>query len=318
MLNDEQREVLRLVLAGRNVFFTGCAGTGKSLLLEHVVLALRARYGGDEKAFRREVAVTATTGVAACNVGGQTLNSALGVGVPTVYRHFDRVMSERNRARVRRWRVLVIDEVSMLSAEFLEQMDRVLRKARGVDEPAGGLQLVLSGDFHQVGGKPPRTPSPGCLGMSGDAWGCLGMSGDFCNRTQNLKWARPKRAHLQTLRAAAAGLSAGRRAALRPDGAGRVPQLRLRVPEPGLAPPRPEQRAADARVPPERRAARRPAGRGADRRAGRARGAARAVVARDVRPPAAAAPFSAIATLAPSCTCAVVKPRVCAVLIATI
>jgi len=159
-LDERQREVLRLVLAGSNVFFTGCAGTGKSLLLDSIVRSLRDRYR-DEKAFRRAVVITAPTGVAACNVSGQTLHSALGIGVPSTYRHFDRAQSDSNAARIRAWKVLIIDEVSMLSAEFLEQLDRVLRAVRGVDRPAGGLQIVLAGDFHQVGA-PPLGPRPRC------------------------------------------------------------------------------------------------------------------------------------------------------------
>ena len=86
-LNDAQQHVMRLVWEGRNVFFTGSAGTGKSFLLARIVAELRARYGDDEAEFRKRVAVTATNGVASTHIGGQTLNSALGVGAPSTYKH---------------------------------------------------------------------------------------------------------------------------------------------------------------------------------------------------------------------------------------
>ena len=120
-LNEQQREVLRLVDAGCNVFFTGSAGTGKSFMLERIVERLRERHGDD---FRRRVAVTATTGVAATHIGGQTLNSALGLGAPSLVGDFRSLLAPRNRGRVRDWDTLIVDEISMMSGEFLEQARR--------------------------------------------------------------------------------------------------------------------------------------------------------------------------------------------------
>ena len=137
-LSAEQRRVLRLVEAGRNVFFTGSAGTGKSFLLERVVAMLRAKHGSDR------VAVAAPSGVAAANIGGQTLCSALGIGAPQLHRQFDRMLEAKNAARVRRWHTLVVDEVSMMSAEFVEALDERLRALRRSDLPAGGLQVNFS------------------------------------------------------------------------------------------------------------------------------------------------------------------------------
>ena len=144
-LAPEQLEVLRLVAEGCNVFFTGSAGTGKSFTLERVVEALRVRYP-DEATFREKVAVTATTGVAATNVGGQTLNSALGLGAPQTRKDFRNMLHPRTKARLRAWDVLVVDEVSMLSGEFLEEVEPMLRLARDNDLPAGGVQIVFAGD----------------------------------------------------------------------------------------------------------------------------------------------------------------------------
>jgi ATP-dependent DNA helicase PIF1 len=159
-LSAEQARVLGLVRAGTSVFFSGGAGTGKTLLLSRIVEALRERFGAAD--FADRVAVTATTGIAATHLSGTTLNSALGVGAPARQGDFARAMLRPEvRARLRRLQVLVIDECSMLSAEFFESMEAGLRQARGCEDPAGGLQLVVAGDFFQLppvskgSGKPP-------------------------------------------------------------------------------------------------------------------------------------------------------------------
>jgi hypothetical protein len=69
-LNAEQQRVIDLVTKGRNVFYTGCAGTGKSLVLRELIKQLL-----DKKEYNGKVFVTAPTGMAACNVAGQTLHS---------------------------------------------------------------------------------------------------------------------------------------------------------------------------------------------------------------------------------------------------
>jgi ATP-dependent DNA helicase PIF1 len=73
-LNDEQEGVLNVVKSGANVFFTGTAGTGKSYLLCHIIAELRKQYRPDQ------IAITAPTGIAAVNVGGQTIHSFVGCG----------------------------------------------------------------------------------------------------------------------------------------------------------------------------------------------------------------------------------------------
>ena len=70
-LSPEQLRVLRSVIAGRNVFFTGSAGTGKSVLLREIVKWYRAA--------GKRLHVTASTGIAAINIGGTTLHSWAGV-----------------------------------------------------------------------------------------------------------------------------------------------------------------------------------------------------------------------------------------------
>jgi hypothetical protein len=148
-LSEKQARVLQLVHLGRNVFFTGHAGTGKTCLLDRVVEDLKARHG---PRFREKVAVTATTGIAASHIGGQTLNSLLGLGAVSKCEDFARAIQRMPhvRKKLRQLEVMIIDESGMLSAEFLEHMEETLRSVRGGGLPAGGLQIILAGDFFQL------------------------------------------------------------------------------------------------------------------------------------------------------------------------
>lgn len=109
-LSTEQQRVLESVVKnGRNVFFTGSAGTGKSVLLRYIISDLKQKYKMKPDA----VAVTASTGIAACNVGGTTLHSFGGVGLAKETP--ERLLSyiRRNRKATTRWmrtQVLIIDE----------------------------------------------------------------------------------------------------------------------------------------------------------------------------------------------------------------
>ncbi|PPQ63725.1 hypothetical protein CVT24_004305 [Panaeolus cyanescens] len=104
-LSEEQIKVLRIVRSGQNTFFTGPAGTGKSVLLREIIKDLRERMRPSE------FAVTASTGMAGLNVGGKTLHSfaAVGLGKDDVENLVDR-MKEFSKTKWRRTKVLVIDE----------------------------------------------------------------------------------------------------------------------------------------------------------------------------------------------------------------
>jgi ATP-dependent DNA helicase PIF1 len=77
-LSDEQKAVLEAVVErGKSMFFTGSAGTGKSVLMREIIAKLRNKYRKEPD----RVAVTASTGLAACNIGGVTLHSFAGIGL---------------------------------------------------------------------------------------------------------------------------------------------------------------------------------------------------------------------------------------------
>ncbi|KAH0602822.1 uncharacterized protein H6S33_008472 [Morchella sextelata] len=150
-LSDEQNHVLDLVMeSGKSVFFTGSAGTGKSVLMREVINHLKRKYNDKES---EKVAVTASTGLAACNIGGVTLHSFAGIGLgkePVA----DLVKKiKRNVKAKMRWlrtKVLVIDEISMVDGELFDKLEAIARTIRNNGRAFGGIQLVVTGDFFQL------------------------------------------------------------------------------------------------------------------------------------------------------------------------
>jgi ATP-dependent DNA helicase PIF1 len=143
-LSPEQKSVVEAVNAGMNVFFTGSAGTGKSYTLRRIINLLQNKYD------TKTVHVTASTGIAATNIGGTTLHSyaSIGLGNEPVDIIMKRLTKFRGVAdRWRATRVLIIDEISMLSTEFFVKLDLIAKRIRANRSPFGGIQLVLSGDF---------------------------------------------------------------------------------------------------------------------------------------------------------------------------
>ncbi|XP_011567686.3 ATP-dependent DNA helicase PIF1 [Plutella xylostella] len=142
-LNPEQQQVLDACLGGKNIFFTGSAGTGKSFLLKRIVAALPP-----------DVTVaTASTGVAACHVGGTTLHAFAGIGdgSGSVDNLCERAMKLPLVAQKwRKCRHLIIDEISMVDGTYFEKLEAVARHVRKNDKPFGGIQLILCGDFLQL------------------------------------------------------------------------------------------------------------------------------------------------------------------------
>ena len=140
----------RLVQQGRNVLLTGQAGTGKSTLLRNEIDA------DDE-----EVAITASTGIAALNIGGSTLHRWSGMMLgpkrgEDPRDHLRELMRDKRQSvragmdRIRACRMLVLDEVSMLSGITLEFFDLLCRTVRRDDAPFGGIQVIATGDYLQL------------------------------------------------------------------------------------------------------------------------------------------------------------------------
>lgn len=139
-LSPEQQAVFAAIENGRDhIFVTGRAGTGKSTLLEHLSWKTS-----------KQVVICAPTGVAALNVGGQTIHSLFRLPIGVIADH-DIEQSAELRKLLGTIDTLVIDEVSMVNADLLDAMDRSLRQARvRPHEAFGGVQLVLFGDPYQL------------------------------------------------------------------------------------------------------------------------------------------------------------------------
>ena len=156
-LTDEQQKILRLVTEERkSVFFTGSAGTGKSVLLREIIKCLRVQH----KTQPDRVAVTASTGLAACNVSGVTLHSFAGIGlgkeeVPELVKKIKR--NQKAKGRWLRTKILIIDEISMVDADLFDKLESIARIIRNNGRPFGGIQLVITGDFFQL----PPVPDSG-------------------------------------------------------------------------------------------------------------------------------------------------------------
>jgi ATP-dependent DNA helicase PIF1 len=155
-LSPEQLQAVRVLEAGLSCFVTGPGGTGKSLLIRVV------REAAEAAGLR--VRVTASTGIAARNIGGTTLHRVIGWGLmrglpPAELGRRVAGLRDPDDGRIRRWAetdLLIVDEISMLSIATLQQADAAARAARersGVGDdrrPFGGIQLLFLGDFAQL------------------------------------------------------------------------------------------------------------------------------------------------------------------------
>lgn len=154
-INEKFEEVLNFINnTNENVFLTGKAGTGKTTLLKYI-----------KSKTHKRMAIVAPTGVAAINAGGSTIHSFFqfhfGSFIPIINskNEIDVHGSFKNNFNYRRQKLailknlelLVIDEVSMVRADMMDQIDVTLKNIRkNFQEPFGGLQVLLIGDMYQL------------------------------------------------------------------------------------------------------------------------------------------------------------------------
>lgn len=159
-LTADQARVLDAILSGESVFFSGPAGTGKSVVLREAVRRLPPA----------STFVAAPTGLAAAALGGVTLHAFAGFGAAATKAveagnsqnqrglpNFDGIAAAiraasrpRHASRWRSCRVLIVDEVSMVSSALFEALEAVARAVKRSERPFGGIQLVLCGDWLQL------------------------------------------------------------------------------------------------------------------------------------------------------------------------
>ncbi len=143
--NAQIDEALAALLVRRgHVFITGSAGTGKSTLLRYFL-----QNCGDQ-----QTVVLAPTGVAALNVGGETIHHFMRIG-PMATRG-DVFSAARRLVRAHETKLyesvdaLIIDEISMVRADLFDFLDLFLRLVRGNERPFGGVRLICFGDLYQL------------------------------------------------------------------------------------------------------------------------------------------------------------------------
>ncbi|MCX6755462.1 MAG: PIF1 family DEAD/DEAH box helicase [Candidatus Nomurabacteria bacterium] len=140
-----QDEALNILKTGASVFLTGEPGAGKTYTINSFVSYLRDH--------DIEPAITASTGIAATHIGGMTIHSWCGIGIKESLsaQELDKIASsEYVNRRIRKTKVLIIDEISMLRADTLDMVDAVCREIKQTSEAFGGIQVILVGDFFQL------------------------------------------------------------------------------------------------------------------------------------------------------------------------
>lgn len=149
--NQELQQALQIIqYTRRSLFLTGKAGSGKSTLLKYICNTTKKKY-----------VVLAPTGIAAINVGGVTLHSFFKIPFHPLlpndsrfsYRHIRETLKYNNEKKklLRELELIIIDEISMVRADIIDFIDRILRVYnRNMREPFGGKQLLLVGDMYQL------------------------------------------------------------------------------------------------------------------------------------------------------------------------
>lgn len=149
--NQELQQALQIIqYTRRSLFLTGKAGSGKSTLLKYICNTTKKKY-----------VVLAPTGIAAINVGGVTLHSFFKIPFHPLlpndsrfsYRHIRETLKYNNEKKklLRELELIIIDEISMVRADIIDFIDKILRVYnRNMREPFGGKQLLLVGDMYQL------------------------------------------------------------------------------------------------------------------------------------------------------------------------
>ena len=140
-----QQKAVEILKSGKNVFLTGEPGAGKTYTINMFTQWL------DEQSIC--YAVTASTGIAASHIDGSTIHSWSGIGIMKNLEKedIDAIrFAPYHKKRITPVEVLILDEVSMLEASFIDDLDKVLKGIHRNELAFGGIQVVMVGDFFQL------------------------------------------------------------------------------------------------------------------------------------------------------------------------
>lgn len=159
VLSEEQQKVIDNALNGDNIFLSGNPGTGKSFVIKHLIKALKEKYfdGNNLDILNDIIGLAALTGAASVLIGATTIHSFLKIGLARnsaedLYGHVSNSMKTRYKFNNLKYKlkVLIIDEISMMDIKFFEKISDYLKLIKNSSLPFGGIQIILSGDFHQI------------------------------------------------------------------------------------------------------------------------------------------------------------------------
>ncbi len=154
-LSDEQKYFVKMALEGHSIFLTAPAGFGKSFVINHLVKELRNKYD-NKYCENSKVSICASTGKASSLIGGRTIHSYLGIGLAKQSANdlFKKLVSSiRLKSKyfeLRELKVLIIDEISMISDAFIDKISEYLELIHKNNEPFGGIQVIFIGDLFQL------------------------------------------------------------------------------------------------------------------------------------------------------------------------
>lgn len=143
MLTTSQNEAIKDVLNGKTIFLTGSPGTGKSYLLRYIIQLLK----------HKNLGITATTGCAAVNIGGNTLHSYFGLKPNIdINKYVKQLIYSKNiiKKKLQQLDILIIDEVSMLDDVMCNDISYILKICKKSNLEFGGVQVIFVGDFFQL------------------------------------------------------------------------------------------------------------------------------------------------------------------------
>lgn len=140
--NEEQDLAITKAKLGHNLFITGSGGVGKSVVIREL-----------ESIFKDTAILVAPTGIAALNIGGTTLHSIFSLPF-TIATESDYYSTNKKAQDLFRYndnvKTIIIDEISMVRADYFICIDRKLKHLKSNDLPFGGLQVIVVGDFYQL------------------------------------------------------------------------------------------------------------------------------------------------------------------------